>query len=80
VTKVASDERATLVTAMFTLLGTLVGAYTGVRVGSEGAERARATATEETIKASELSAALSPEVANEALDRAHLRIEQRRAT
>jgi hypothetical protein len=78
-TKVADDERATLVTALFTLLGTLVGAYTGVRVGSEGAERARTTAAEETIKASELSAALAPAEAQQALERAQHKIQQRRA-
>lgn len=46
---VAAEERATVATAAFTVLGTIVGAYFGVRVGARGkdeAEAARAVAAE----------------------------------
>jgi hypothetical protein len=37
---VAEEERATVVTAAFTVLGTIVGAYFGVRVGARGKDEA----------------------------------------
>jgi hypothetical protein len=83
---VASADRATLVGGAFTLIGTLAGSYTGVRVGSQGAEQARASTyrahselaaamEEKAIVTGELVAAIpNPESAREALDRADERI------
>jgi hypothetical protein len=88
---VLDADRATLVGAAFTLIGTLAGSYTGVRVGAQGAEQARASSNaahtelaaaieEKAIVTGELVAAIPDKTAaHEALDRAHDRI-ARRAT
>jgi len=83
---VLDADRATMVGAAFTLIGTLAGSYTGVRVGSQGAEQARASTyrahselaaaiEEKAIVTGELVAAIpNPDAAREALDRADERI------
>jgi hypothetical protein len=59
-TKVAEDQRATVVTAAFTVIGTLVGAYTGVKVGSSGLDEAQKSRDAEAKKVQALAGKLSP--------------------
>jgi len=65
---VPEGDRATVATAAFTVLGTIVGAYFGVRVGARGkdeAEAARALASE---KVERLAAHMDSDKAHEVLD------------
>ena len=89
VPKVPDADKATLVSGAFILIGTLVGAYTGVRVGSRGMEEAQANSqaahkdlaaamNEKAILTGELVAAIpEPRAAREALDRAEEKIARR---
>jgi hypothetical protein len=75
-TTVPGDQRAAVVTAAFTVLGTIVGAYFGVKVGSAGKDQAEKARDAEAARAQELAAHLDPVTAVTALDRAHSRIER----
>ena len=73
---VPDSQKAAVVTAAFTVLGTIVGAYFGVKVGSAGKERAESARDAESIKVQELAARIDPETATAALDSAHRRLER----
>ena len=72
---VPDSQKAAVVTAAFTVLGTIVGAYFGVKVGSAGRERAESARDAEAVKVQELAAQIDPEKARAALDNAHQRLE-----
>ena len=76
---VPDDERSTVVTAAFTVLGTVVGTYFGVRAGAAGKERAEAAREAETMKVQELAASVDATTAQNALDRAEHRVETARS-
>jgi hypothetical protein len=73
---VPDDQKAAIVTAAFTVLGTIVGAYFGVRVGAAGKGAAEKAREAEAIKVQELTARVDPITAVSALDSAHRRIER----
>jgi hypothetical protein len=73
------DQKATVVTSAFTVVGTVVGTYFGVRAGSAGKERAEAARDFESIKVQELAARVEPTEARAALDMAKQRAEEARA-
>ena len=73
---VPDSQKAAVVTAAFTVLGTIVGAYFGVKVGSAGKERAESARDAESVKVQELAARIDPEAATAALDSAHRRLER----
>jgi hypothetical protein len=65
---VPAEEKATIAASAFTVLGTIVGAFFGVRVGARGkdeAEAARAVAAE---KVERLAAHIDPKDAERVLD------------
>jgi hypothetical protein len=71
---VPDSQKAAVVTAAFTVLGTIVGAYFGVKVGSANREQAEMARDAEALKVQELTARMNPETAEAALDRAHARV------
>jgi hypothetical protein len=71
---VPDSQKAAVVTAAFTVLGTIVGAYFGVKVGSAGRERAESARDAEAVKVQELAARIDPENAVAALDSAQRRL------
>jgi hypothetical protein len=73
---VPDEQKAAIVTAAFTVLGTIVGAYFGVRVGAAGKGAAEKAREAEAIKVQELTARADPATAITALDCAHRRIER----
>jgi hypothetical protein len=78
---VQEDEKSTIVSAAFTVLGTVVGTYFGVRAGAAGKERAEAARDFESLKVQELAAHLDPSTARAAFDRAEQRaVEVRKAS
>lgn len=72
---VPDDQKSTVVTAAFTVLGTVVGTYFGMRAGAAGKERAEAARELETMKVQELAASVDADTAKDALDRAEQRVE-----
>ena len=72
---VPADQKAAIVTAAFTVFGTIVGAYFGVKVGAAGKEKAEQARDAEAAKAQEFAAHLEPETATAALDRVQRRLE-----
>jgi cytochrome c-type biogenesis protein CcmH/NrfG len=85
---VADGEESTLLTSAFGVIGTLVGAYTGVRVGATGAQQAAQAVTEsqakrleeQSIRLEETIAASPKDAAQEGLERADKRIAEKRST
>jgi hypothetical protein len=71
------DQKSTVVTASFSVLGTIVGAYFGVRVGAAGKERAEAAQQAASIRLEEMAAVAPRDDAREALNRADRRIAER---
>jgi len=65
---VAEEERATVATAAFTVLGTIVGAYFGVRVGARGKDKAEAARAVAAAKVERLAAHVDTEKAAEVID------------
>ena len=65
---VAEQERATVATAAFTVLGTIVGAYFGLRVGARGKEDAEAQRAVATAKVERLAAHVDANEAEQVLD------------
>lgn len=61
-------ERATVAATAFTVLGTIVGAYFGVRVGAHGKNEAEAARAVSEEKVQRLAAAVRPEDAVRVLD------------
>jgi threonine/homoserine/homoserine lactone efflux protein len=53
---VPDSQKAAVVTSGFTVLGTIVGAYFGLKAGSAGKEQAEAARNAEAIKVQELAA------------------------
>ncbi|HEY1276789.1 MAG TPA: hypothetical protein VGF25_17905 [Thermoleophilaceae bacterium] len=71
---VQDDEKSTIVSAAFTVIGTVVGTYFGVRAGAAGKERAEAARDFESLKVQELAAHVDPAVAQAAFDKAERRV------
>lgn len=65
---VAEQERATVATAAFTVLGTIVGAYFGVRVGSRGKDEAEAQRAVAAAKVERLAAHVDAQEAEHVLN------------
>src|SRR4051794_35303008 len=76
---IPDSQKSTVVASAFTVVGTVVGTYFGVRAGSAGKERAEAARDLESMKVQELAARVDPTVAQAALDRAEKRVETARA-
>jgi hypothetical protein len=66
--EVPDAERATVATAAFTVLGTIVGAYFGVRVGARGKDDAEAAHEVSAAKVERLAAHLPVQEAERVLD------------
>lgn len=77
---VPDGQKSTVVAGAFTVIGTVVGTYFGVRAGSAGKERVEAARELETIKVQELAASMDGPTAKEALDRAERRVETARSS
>lgn len=77
---VPEDQRSTIVASAFTVLGTVVGTYFGVRAGAAGKDRAEAARDAETMKVQELAASVDTHTARQALDRAQVRTESARSS
>lgn len=71
---VPDDQKSTVVAASFSVLGTIVGAYFGVRVGAAGKERAEAAQRASSIRLEEMTAVAPEDDARQALNRADNRI------
>jgi threonine/homoserine/homoserine lactone efflux protein len=71
---VPDDEKSTIVTSAFTVLGTIVGAYFGLRAGAAGKEQVEAQRDAEMIKVEELAARTDPVTAQAAFEAAHERV------
>ena len=65
---VAEGERATVATAAFTVLGTIVGAYFGVRVGARGKDEAESARAVAAAKVERLAAHVDTQKADEVID------------
>lgn len=65
---VAAEERATVATAAFTVLGTIVGAYFGVRVGARGKDEAESARDVAAAKVERLAAHVDTQKADEVID------------
>jgi hypothetical protein len=72
---VPGAQKAAVVTAAFTVLGTIVGAYFGVKVGAAGREQAENARNAESVKVQELTARVQPDVAKAALDSAYDKVQ-----
>jgi hypothetical protein len=73
---IPDSQKSTVVASAFTVVGTVVGTYFGVRAGSAGKERAEVARDLESMKVQELAARVEPAAAQEALDRAAQRSEE----
>jgi ABC-type long-subunit fatty acid transport system fused permease/ATPase subunit len=71
---VPGNQKAAFVTAAFTIFGTIVGAYFGVKVGSAGKEQAEAARQAATVKVEELAARADPKTVEQALDKVQERL------
>jgi hypothetical protein len=65
---VPDAERATVATAAFSVLGTIIGAYFGLRVGQKGKEEADQARQVATAKVERLAAEVEPSKAKDILD------------
>jgi hypothetical protein len=72
---VPDDQKTAVVTTAFTVVGTIVGAYFGVKVGAAGKERAEKARDAEAAKVQELTAHIDPVTAVTALDNAQRRLD-----
>ena len=68
------SQKAAVVTAAFTVIGTIVGAYFGLKVGAAGKEEAEAARHAAGVKVEELAARADPKSVEQALDRAEERL------
>jgi heme/copper-type cytochrome/quinol oxidase subunit 2 len=68
------NQKAAVVTAAFTVIGTIVGAYFGVKVGAAGKEQAEAARHAAAVKVEELAARSDPGTVEQALDKAQERL------
>jgi hypothetical protein len=72
---VSDDQKANIVASAFTVIGTVVGTYFGVRAGSAGKERVEAARDLESLKVQELAAQVDPTTARAAMEEAEKRAE-----
>lgn len=61
------SDRAAVVTSAFTVLGTIIGAYTGARIGSKGREAVERARDVEAAKVEELAARVGQDDWNSAM-------------
>ncbi|MGN6379481.1 MAG: hypothetical protein ACTHNU_11065 [Gaiellales bacterium] len=68
-----SDSQSTvsIATSAFGVIGTVIGAYFGVKVGSDGTQKALSDLKEESAKAQAFAMHLDPAKAEEAIATAH---------
>jgi threonine/homoserine/homoserine lactone efflux protein len=71
---VPNSQKAAVVTSGFTVLGTIVGAYFGLKAGSAGKDQAEAARDAEAIKVQELAARTDPATAKAAFAAADERV------
>jgi threonine/homoserine/homoserine lactone efflux protein len=71
---VPDSQKAAVVTSGFTVLGTIVGAYFGLKAGSAGKEQAEAARNAESIKVQELAARTDASTAQAAFAAADERV------
>lgn len=71
---VPDSQKAAVVTSGFTVLGTIVGAYFGLKAGSAGKDQAEAARDAEAIKVQELAARTDPATAQAAFAAADQRV------
>jgi hypothetical protein len=69
-------DRGSVVTSAFTVLGTIVGAYTGVKVGSSGREDAEKARDVESAKVEALAARVGASDWGEAMDEVPQRLSE----
>jgi hypothetical protein len=72
---VGDEQKANIVASAFTVIGTVVGTYFGVRAGSAGKERIEAARDLESLKVQELAAQVDPPTARAAMQEAEKRAE-----
>jgi hypothetical protein len=65
---VPEAERATVAAAAFSVLGTIVGAYFGLKVGAQGTKEAEQARQVATAKVERLAAEVEPSKAKDILD------------
>jgi hypothetical protein len=73
---VEPGERGTVLTSAFTVLGTIVGAYTGVKVGSSGRKDAEKARDVESAKVEALAARVRTDDWGEAMDEVPRRLSE----
>ena len=71
---VPGSQKAAVVTSAFTVLGTIVGAYFGLKAGSAGKNQAEAARDAEAINVQELAARADPAAAQAAFAAAQERV------
>ena len=71
---VPDSQKAAVVTSGFTVLGTIVGAYFGLKAGAAGKDQAEAARDAEAIKVQELAARTDPATAKAAFAAADERV------
>jgi hypothetical protein len=64
------SDAATIATAAFAVIGSIVGAYFGVKIGTDGTQKAVQAHQDEATKAQVFAAHLAPEKADIALEQA----------
>jgi hypothetical protein len=77
---VDSGDRGSVVTSAFTVIGTIVGAYTGVKIGSSGREEAERARDVESAKVETLAARVDSSGWADAMDEVPRRLDQWRTT
>jgi hypothetical protein len=77
---VDSGDRGSVVTSAFTVIGTIVGAYTGVKIGSSGREEAEKARDVESAKVETLAARVDSKEWGEAMDEVPTRLDEWRTT
>ncbi|HEX3317410.1 MAG TPA: hypothetical protein VHR88_05285 [Solirubrobacteraceae bacterium] len=66
----AAGDAATIATAAFGVIGSIVGAYFGVKIGTDGTQKAVQAHQDEATRAQVFAAHLQPEKADLALEQA----------
>jgi hypothetical protein len=77
---VDSGDRGSVVTSAFTVIGTIVGTYTGVKIGSSGREEAEKARDVESAKVETLAARVDSTRWAEAMDEVPKRLDEWRTT
>ncbi|MGI8945264.1 MAG: hypothetical protein ACR2GL_03375 [Thermoleophilaceae bacterium] len=76
---IPDEQKSTIVAAAFSVIGTSVGTYFGVRAGAAGKQDAEAARDLEALKVQELAASVDQTTAQSAFERAEGRAETARA-